>query len=56
MGIEPKRASNCVEVWKAMVWCETASRRDSEMGREVKSLAAEGPTPPSVSSAAGTKW
>ena len=54
-GKEPKRERSCVEVWYAMVWWDTESERDSEMGREEKSLAAEGPMPPNVSSAAGVK-
>lgn len=56
MGRVPNRASNCVEVWYEMVWWETESRSDSEIGREEKSFVAEGPVPPRVSSAAGTKW
>ena len=54
-GSVPKRASSCVDVWYAIMWCETARVRDSEIGREAKSLAQEGPIPPSVSMAAGIK-
>ena len=54
-GRVPKRASNCVDVWYEMVWWDTESERDSAIGREAKSLAAEGPMPPIVSSAAGIK-
>ena len=55
VGRVPKRARSCVEVWYAIVWWETESRRDSEMGREEKNFVAEGPMPPRVSKATGIK-
>ena len=56
VGRVPNLARSCTEVWYAIVWCEVWSEKDSEIGREAKNLEAEGPTPPSVSSATGTKW